>query len=174
MSKHIFAALKADGDDAALVRATELAGLESKILAMTGKSSVSDALAELERLGKVAAESDKLAGRVQELEERESKRALDAKIAELSTAGKLPPSLHEWARSQTMESLEAFGQNAPALAPPPDAPDSDGVDPEKATAASVQLSDADKHVAQLLGVDLDELAKERAREIREGTFSRAS
>ncbi len=42
----------------------------------------------------------------------------EALIVKLSEEGKLPPTLVEWARTQTIESLQVFGANAPAAKPP--------------------------------------------------------
>lgn len=82
--------------------------------------------------------------------------AKDALIARLSTDGKLPPALHDWARSQSIASLEAFGAHAPRVvetSPAPIAP---------ATGARIELTEEEKAVARALGVKLSDIANHKA------------
>lgn len=96
---------------------------------------------------------------VLELAELRAKGEADAKdalIARLSTDGKLPPALHDWARSQSIASLEAFGAHAPRVvetSPAPIAP---------ATGARIELTEEEKAVARALGVKLSDIATHKA------------
>lgn len=87
--------------------------------------------------------------------EAKAKRDL---VAELSEAGKLPPSLHAWAETQPLESLRAFGAAAPALVQPVSAP----ADITPPRGPAVELTEDEKHVAKRLGISLDDLAKYKA------------
>jgi len=106
-----------------------------------------------------------LATKVAELEAREARRdsdqakaALDADIAELSRAGKLPPSLHEWARGQSRAELSAWAAVAPTyVAPRAETP-----------GESVALSDEDKRVARLMGVPIEKFINARQAETKAG------
>ncbi len=105
-----------------------------------------------------------LATQVAELESRELVRqkaeddaALEAEILTLSSAGKLPPSLHDWARTLSRVELAAWADVAPSYAPATAA-----AQPEPGEGA--QLSDEDKQAARLMGVSIDDFAKHRQAE----------
>jgi hypothetical protein len=90
-----------------------------------------------------------------EVKERAKAAAKDATIARLSEEGKLPPALHDWARSQTLESLEVFGSVAPRVVRPGDA---EVVVP---AVARVELTEEEKIVAKALGLRLADLVKHK-------------
>lgn len=71
-------------------------------------------------------------------------------VAQLSTAGKLPPALRDWALGQPMAVLQAYAAAAPALSvasapttPPASTPATTLSDAERAVCAQLNLSEAD-------------------------------
>lgn len=116
-----------------------------------------EAIGAAVRALKLRAEAGDVA--VLELAELRAKGEADAKdalIARLSVDGKLPPALHDWARSQSIASLEAFGAHAPRVvetSPAPIAP---------ATGARIELTEEEKAVAKALGVKLSDIANHKA------------
>lgn len=56
-----------------------------------------------------------LEAKLSEVEARAEGDKRDALIAKLSEDGKLPPALHDWARTLPLPALVAFGEKAPAL-----------------------------------------------------------
>lgn len=70
----------------------------------------------------------------------------DALIKTLSEEGKLPPAQHEWAKKQSIESLEEFAKGAPKVTA------SEPVASNQGQQAPVTLSSEEKSVARLLGL----------------------
>jgi len=105
-----------------------------------------------------AEQSSKLAEKVQQLEAANANSARDVMIEKLSQEGKLSPALKEWAKTQTIESLAAFGKVAPVstvASPEVKPPSSDG---ELTT-----LSATDAKVCELMGITHEDFIKERKR-----------
>lgn len=78
----------------------------------------------------------------------------DALIAKLSDEGKLPPALHEWARTQSIESLTAFGEKAPAVVSTKPVESNQG-------GVTTTLSEEERQVAKLLGLSGDDVLKHK-------------
>jgi phage I-like protein len=83
-------------------------------------------------------------------------------IATLSSAGKLPPALHAWAKETDTATLRKFGEMAPVIA---------AVDPavkpvegakEQPSASAASLSDEEREVADQLGISLSDFAAQKA------------
>ncbi len=122
MLEQILKALGVHSEAEALSAAVELNNLLAGVLALTGAQNAVAALAIATGWKQ---SSEALAKRVGELELEGKKIKLDAAIEKLSREGKLPPSLHDWARStQTAESLERSPQRCPPCRrrPPPPRP----------------------------------------------------
>jgi predicted Zn-dependent peptidase len=113
----------------------ELLGAEDEaaaIVALSERDKSSAALlaerdALTEKLSAAEAEATKLAERLASLEAERVTAEREALIARLSVEGKLPPALHDWARSLTAEKLAEFGDKAPSANPAPLPPVSDEV-----------------------------------------------
>jgi phage I-like protein len=118
--------LRAIQSNAALVRQLETS------TGKQGAEAVKTALAWKEP----AEQSAQLATQVATLEADKTSRERDGYIAELSTAGKLPPALHNWAKTQTKAQLEAWAKDAPAFtggAPAIEGASGEGVKPAQST-----------------------------------------
>lgn len=106
-----------------------------------------------------AEQGDKAVVELSELRAKAESEARDRLVAELSEAGKLPPALHGWAKSQSIESLRIFGEHAPRLVEPSAAPTA----PPAVTSDSLTLTEEEKAVARALGIDPSAVAKDKAR-----------
>jgi len=102
----------------ALSRNTEF----NSLLQLSGKASVAEATAEFARWKASADQCVKLAVRVTQLENEQKSAKLDSTIVKLSEEGKLPPALHDWARTLTVEQLEQFAASAAPVAGGPTSP----------------------------------------------------
>lgn len=89
---------------------------------------------------------------------REAEAKRDALIAQLSEAGQLPPALHSWARTQSIESLETFGAHAPKIVETKAAP----VAVVPPSGPSVALTEEEKSVAKALGLSIEKVAIHKA------------
>jgi phage I-like protein len=105
------------------------------------------------RATELAEQATELAAKVAEIEARGKAVAKDGLIAKLSSEGKLPPSLHDWAKSLDMAALEAFGERAPVVI---------GGAIETAGKAEEKLSDDELAVLRQFSVAKDEYIKSRA------------
>lgn len=115
-----------------------------------------DAIGAAVRALKLRAEAgDAAVLELSELRAKAEASAKDALIYRLSEEGRLPPALHDWARSQTIASLETFGSHAPIVVEHNVAP----VAP--ASGARVELTEEEKAVAKALGLRLSDLANHK-------------
>jgi hypothetical protein len=119
------------------------------------------AVAELQAASKQADElATQIAGFEAEKKEREAKSeaaGLDSDILALSTAGKLPPALHAWAKTQTREGLAAWAKDAPQYTPPAAAK-------QPQTESVMELSAVDADMCARMGIDPEAFKKTRAAE----------
>lgn len=111
----------------------------------------------IQALALKADKADKLQAQLNELAAKAEADKKAGLIAKLSEDGKLPPSLHDWAKTQSIESLTAFGEHAPVLAP---AAKVESAKTEQN--GTVTLSEEDKHVAALVGNSLEFITKHKA------------
>jgi phage I-like protein len=139
------------------------------VLAAVGTTKADETVAAIKKLVEQSAELSSaketaeagqlaLAERVATLEADASRVAREKVKTELTEAGKLPPSLHEWFMTLSDEQAAKFGEAAPKLTPgntKPKTPETEGV----------VLTDEDKAVAKMCGVSLAEFAKQRKAEI---------
>lgn len=138
----------------------ELAKASDGLLSLTGKSSAAEALAEVEVWRKQSTESVKLAERVAELETERENDKREAAIAKLSEEGKLPPSLHDWAKTLTREQLETFASSAPVLG--------DSKPAEPAAKALADIDETECAVIAQLGLSRDDYMAAKKRLSAEG------
>lgn len=112
------------------------------------------------RAGELAKKVAELEARDAEREQKAQKAAHEVYILELSKSGKLPPSLQEWAQTQSRAELDTFIKHCPAFVPATraDAP----------AEASVQLSEEDREASRLTGVSIKQLLEERKLELEAG------
>lgn len=104
-----------------LVASAHGAEMDPKLIALCaahGCSDIEGLTAKMTELSAQAASGAKAAETLATLTAQVEKDKREALVQTLSREGKLPPSLHEWARTQTLASLEAFGKVAPAVAQP--------------------------------------------------------
>jgi len=101
----------------ALSRFTEFSMLETSLLSLTGEPTRAAAVSKVTNWKAEAATATTLARRVTELEASTANVERDATIARLSSEGRLQPSLHEWAKTQTKASLELFAAGAQVVTP---------------------------------------------------------
>lgn len=141
-------------DAAGVTRVTELLRLSTEIRELTGARDDAAALHAL-RTGKE--EALKLAQQIASLEAAQLAAKREGVIARLSQEGKLPPALHAWATTQTIESLELFAQSAPVVAV-----SQAGAAPAPAEGV-VTLSAEERAVAAQLGLDPQALIDEKRR-----------
>jgi phage I-like protein len=143
----------------AFSRFTELTALSTGLLALTGDKTEAAALATLSSWKESAAQSTKLAAKVQELESATTNGARDALIETLSQAGKLAPSLKDWAKTQTLAQLQAFGEKAPVstVATP------ELKEPKPGEITITTLSATELEVIRLTGVPVEDFIKQKKR-----------
>jgi ATP-dependent protease ClpP protease subunit len=111
----VLKALGAETQEAGAARATELARNTIALLGATGATSVEQAFAQVDQWRESAKQTAQLLVQVQNLTKGSIKNELEAMIQKLSASGKLPPVLHEWARTnfETAAKLEQFVLSAP-------------------------------------------------------------
>lgn len=114
VSEKILAVLGAATEDEAVKITKEFNKWSQEILSATGTKSLDDATAAIKLNAELPAKVAELSQQIKQLSDEKSANEREQLIASLSEAGKLPPSLHDWARSQSIESLSAFGDAAPA------------------------------------------------------------
>ena len=150
MSDKLFKLLGASDEGEALVIASEINTLSKALLKVTGATSLDGALAAIEANAALPAEIVELSAKLSAYESANLTRDRDALIETLSKDGKLPPALHTWAKTQTLESLNTFGQSAPvlgAVATPAGTPPTDN---------TVTLSAEDEYMLAQFGIETEE------------------
>ncbi len=136
--------------------------VNSALMAATGASSDSEALARVMSWKGAADREPEHVKQIGELKTSQATAAKEAVIQKLSREGKLAPAMHDWARTnfQTAESLESFAAALPAMA---NIGAHEPVDPSK----TVTLTASDREVIAALGIDekvyLEEKKLEHAR-----------
>lgn len=114
------------------------------LLSEIGTETLDSAISAVQKLKVASAKSIELAETVRKLEQEKSDNAREQLIAKLSDEGKLPLSLHDWARTQSLESLSTFGESAPV--------DPKRTNHEPAGEAAVTLSESELLVCKQLGM----------------------
>jgi len=156
--------LAASAAEIAETKATELATVQANQQKLLDSSGASDLEQIATRLGKLA-ESQKIATelstRVATLEADQQQNAWQMAFNTLDADGKMPASLHDWAKTQSAEQLSAWGKGAPVVmssarhTPPVGGP---------AGATTVTLTAEDQQMATLMGIDVAKFAAVRATE----------
>jgi len=156
--KNLLKLLGADNEAEAMTVATEWNKTGQELLTLTGTKTLTEALVAIEANAKLPTEVAKLSAAIAERDKADAGRDRDALIVTLSEAGKLPPALHDWARTQTLDSLQAFGESAPEMA------GGENHDPPEGGVKTVSLSDEDRKVMKQMGVSKEDFLKVRADE----------
>lgn len=155
--KDLLKLLGADNEAEAMTVANEWNKTGQELLKLTGTKTLTDALVAIEANAKLPAEVAKLSATIAERDKADAERDREALIVELSEAGKLPPALHDWARTQTLDSLKMFGESAPEM------PIENHTPPEGAT-TGVALTDEDRRVMKQTGVSEEDFIATRKAE----------
>ena len=159
VSEKILAVLGAATENEAVTIAKEYNTWSRGVLAATGTETLDAAMAAVKLNAELPAKVAELSQQIKTLTDERQAQEREQLIGKLSEAGKLPPSLHEWARGQSLESLAAFGDAAPAVAPGVVAqPPADGV---------MLLSDEDEEAIKMGLATRDSFVAERKREMEE-------
>jgi phage I-like protein len=159
VSEKILAVLGAATENEAVNIAKEFNNWSREVLASTGTKTLDDAAAAIKLNAELPAKVAELSQQLKTLADEKQAQDRDQLIGKLSEAGKLPPSLHDWARGQSMESLSAFGDAAPTVAPVSALqPHSDG---------AIILSDEDEEAIKLGLATRESFLAERKRENNE-------
>lgn len=87
----------------------DAAAAEAKFVALTAENK-----ALIDASKQVGAELSQVKATLAARDEADAVAKRDGLIAELSEAGKLEPALHDWAKTQSIESLTAYGAGRPA------------------------------------------------------------
>lgn len=161
MSEKLFKALGAADEGEALVIATEINAWTKQVLATTGAANLDDAVKAIEANAKLPALVKELSDQIAAHDKAAEQIEHEALIKQLSDDGKLPPSMHDWARSQPLDSLKAFGQVAPVLGAKAAPKDSH----QEPAQRPVVLSDEDKKAALLMGMSEEDMVAERRAEL---------
>jgi phage I-like protein len=145
----------------ALSRHTELSSLQTGLLALTSAKDTGAAMATLSAWKQQAEQATVLATKVQELEAAGANAKRDQLIEKLSQDGKLADALKPWAKTLTLDALEAFGKSAPvsAVATPEIKEPKDGEKPADITT----LSATELKVIRQSGITAEDFLKEKNR-----------
>lgn len=130
----VVVALGCSDEAEAVAKVQGLGLVMSEVETVTGKRDAQEAIGALRALKLKADRADALSVELSELKTAAENEKREALIVKLSEEGKLPPSLHEWARSLPMPALVAFGDGAPKLV-------SDEQSPKPPATDSVALSE---------------------------------
>jgi phage I-like protein len=147
----ILKALGAQTEAEAVAMIGRRTGVIALLLSATNAANADDALAQITEWKTEAAEAVKLAEKVRTLETERSNAERAQLIVELNDAGKLPESLHSWAKTQTLDSLKAFGESAPVAAKHTNYEPADG--------KTVVLSDEEVNACRHLGMTRAEFSE---------------
>ena len=155
MESIVLTALGARDEADGVSKVKTLEAVFSEASEVVGHKSADEIRGALRALKVKADKADDLSVRLGEIEAERAAEKRDALIVTLSEAGKLPPSMHDWAKSVPLAVLESFGEAAPVVA---------SAEPVKAAKTdSVVLTDDDKKIARLLGLsEADLLAAKTA------------
>jgi ATP-dependent protease ClpP protease subunit len=154
---NLLKALGVKSEAEACVVVAERERVTAAVLAATETKDIAAALASIEQLKAQATESVKLAARLASLEADTAKRERETVIARMSESGKLPPSLHDWARSLSAEQLAVFEAAAPAAKAP--------AAPPVANSGEPVLSEEDERLIRAHGTDRAAFIAQRKREL---------
>lgn len=157
VSEKILAVLGAATEDEAVKITKEFNKWSNEILSATGTKSLDDATAAIKLNAELPAQVAELSQQIKQLNDEKSANEREQLIASLSEAGKLPPSLHGWARSQSLESLSAFGDAAPSQVVAAD-------NVQESNSTAIVLSDEDEEAIKLGLATREAFINERKRE----------
>jgi phage I-like protein len=166
MSEKLFARLGAKDEAEAIIMLAEHESWTKGVLATLSCTKLDEAVPAIEQLQAQAGESVKLAEKIvtltaerDALTEADAERKQKALIAELSEAGKLPPSLHDWAQTISYEQLSEFGEKAEPSAK------AEATTPKPAAGADPEVTEQMRATAKQMGVSVDDIkATIKARE----------
>lgn len=146
--------LGARDESEALEKVTKMRATLSDVASVVGADE--EQLGAAVRALKLSADkSNALATELGELKAAAETKERDSLIVRLSEEGKLPPALHDWARTQPIKSLEVFGAHAPKLV-------SDGGPPKPPSTEVIVLSDELKAALKAQGMSEADYLKTKA------------
>jgi len=155
MSEKLFARLGAKDEAEAVIMLAEHETWTKDVLAALDCTKLAEAVPAIKARFDKATE---LAGVIVTLtSERDALTAADADrkretmIAELSEAGKLPPALHDWAKTITIEQLTEFGNKAEPSAK------TEPASPKPAASSDPTVTPEMQKVAKQLGVSVEDI-----------------
>lgn len=134
---------------------------QQKLLDSSGASDLDQIATRLDKLGKVQEVATELSTRVATLEADQQQSAWQMAFNTLDTDGKMPESLHDWAKTQSAEQLSAWGKGAPVVLSAARHTPPAGGGPG---ATTVTLTSEDQKMATLMGLDVAKFAAVRATE----------
>ena len=122
---------------------------QQQLLSDTGSTDIAALRERIGNLEKNKEISTKMGTRIVALEQEQTQAKWQATFDELDVDGKMPESLHEWAKEQTAEELVAFGKGAPVVhsGHTPSAISKGG-----AGGSNSMLTDEDRKVMKLMGI----------------------
>lgn len=129
---------------------------ETEMLTLTSQKTAQEGLGVLKAWKAQSEKVVALTSRVSELETEKAKVELDAVIIEAKKAGKVSPAMETELRKMELSQLKAFVSVLPAITPAAVKEQTNGQQ------AVVQLSQEEIHIAGVIGIPLEEVAKRKA------------
>lgn len=153
----------------ATVKVQEFQRCELRLLAGTGKATLSEALVVVDGWKDDAAKRPEDAKTISRLTEEARVAKRDAAIAKLSESGHLPPARHEWAKQKfaTADAVESFFEGMPTsfLAGGPTEPTNPN--------ATVTLTDEERAVCKATGVTEEKFLEQKKLDLQRGSAPQA-
>jgi phage I-like protein len=113
MSSELLKLLGAKTEAEAMVMATEQFRTIAALFTALSVDGIQGIMPAVEKLKAQATTAVELADKLRAIETERATEKRDALIVELHDGGKLPESLHDWAKTMDYDSLKAFGDAAP-------------------------------------------------------------
>lgn len=160
MSTELLKLLGAETEAGAIGVVTQLHAHHTALFTALGVDGIEKLLPAVEKLKAKAETATQLAEQVRTLEARQTETEREQLIAKLNDEGKLPESLHDWARTMDLDGLKNFGDAAPVH------PKYKGHEQAEGDTVVVTLSDEDRAEAKRAGLSDKEFAAEKARQLK--------
>lgn len=147
LKTRLILALGARDESEAFDRASTMTALLSDVANALGTDNRPDSIrGSLKALVLAAQDATAAKAELASFKEQAAAAAKESLIASLSDSGQLPPALHDWARTQSVESLKAFGEKAPKMTQTTAA-----VVRDNAGQTEITLTEEEAKVASLIG-----------------------
>lgn len=134
---------------------------QQQLLSDTGSADIAALRERIGKLEKTEEASTGMSTRIVVLEKQKADDEHARTFSELDDLGKLPESLHEWAKTQTTEQLVAFGVGAPIV---------HGARTQSAVTkagGNTMLTDEDRKIMKLMGLGSGDAAEAKFSEARQ-------